>query len=79
MYLQDMSQERISTGDSYHINASSVLPASKKRSAITLNNLPCDDAAPMALNRFRTVGTPSEEFRFMAGATLDSADLEISG
>lgn len=44
-----------------------------------LNNLPWDDAAPIPLSRFFAVGTPSEEFRFMVGATLDRADLVISG
>jgi len=36
----------------HHTVASSVLPASKNVSPRTLNNLPCDEAAPKPLNRF---------------------------
>lgn len=61
----------------HHTTASSVLPASKKVSPRTLNNLPCDEAAPMPLVRFlpeaeaesvewRREGNagPAEEVRF---------------
>jgi len=36
----------------HHTVASSVLPASKNVSPRTLNNLPCDEAAPKPLKRF---------------------------
>lgn len=36
----------------HHTTASSILPASKNMSPRTLNNLPCDEAAPMPLVRF---------------------------
>ena len=63
--------------DIHHTTASSVLPASKNVSPRTLNNLPCDEAAPMPLVRFlpeaeaesvdwRREGSagPAEEVRF---------------
>jgi hypothetical protein len=45
-------------GHTHQIVASSVRPASMKKSPRTLNSLPCEDAAPMRLWRLREVGTP---------------------
>jgi hypothetical protein len=50
-------------GHTHQIVASSVRPASMKKSPRTLNSLPCEDAAPMRLWRLREVGTPRVVWR----------------
>jgi len=73
--------------DIHHTTASSVLPASKNASPRTLNNLPCDEAAPMPLVRFlpeaeaervdwrrEGIAGPADEVRFNVA---DFRKLEI--
>lgn len=59
VYLQDKScilQSQKGVMETDHIDASTVRPAKRKRSPSTLNNLPCDEVAPIALCRFFPFG-----------------------
>jgi len=57
----------------HHTVASSVLPASRKVSPRTLNNLPCDEAAPKTVIRFLPEAT-TERVDWRSGGRVGPGD-----
>jgi hypothetical protein len=61
----------------HQTDASSVLPASTKKSPRSLKSLPWEEAAPMRLWRFRTEGTPRELWRNGMGGPAPAGGLRF--